>query len=35
MDFGGKDAVSKMQQLSAMQHLAGMRQDPEGDFPDR
>ncbi len=35
MDFEGKDAVSKTQQLWAMQHLAGMWQDYEGDFPDR
>lgn len=35
MDFTGKTSVTKSQQLWAMQHLAGMCQDYEGDFPDR
>lgn len=35
VDFEGKGAVSKTQELWAMQHLAGMWQDYEGDFPDR
>lgn len=35
MDFAGKDAVSKTQQLWAMQYLAGIWQDYEGEFPDR
>ena len=35
MDFAGKEAASKEQQLWAMQHLAGAWQDYEGGFPDR
>lgn len=35
MDFAGKDDASKTQQLWAMQHLAGMPQDYEGEFPER
>ncbi|WP_127476954.1 hypothetical protein [Microbacterium sulfonylureivorans] len=35
MDFAGKDATSKEQQLWAMQYLAGTWQDYEGGFPDR
>lgn len=35
MDFAGRDHVSKTQQLWAMQHLAGLWQDYEGEFPDR
>lgn len=35
MDFAGKDAASKEQQLWAMQHLAGIWQDYEGEFPSR
>lgn len=35
MDFAGKNEATKTQQLWAMQHLAGMWQDYEGEFPDR
>lgn len=35
MDFAGKTHVSKTQQLWAMQHLAGLWQDYEGESPDR
>lgn len=35
MDFAGKHTASTTEQLWAMQHLAGIWQDYEGDFPDR
>ena len=35
MDFAGKNSSSQLQQLWAMQHLAGFWNDYEGGFPDR